>query len=248
MIRSKAKMKDKNRISKLITNAIVCAILGALIGSLVTMFAQLTVEKLPIDPVHIVLFFTALVTVLTFTILFRIETIEEYRYEIMKDLVDGFIKIDKDSISDFATSLVKKSSFVRVVGTARQDVLARKTQEAGKKYLKSLEEKLNRKCQNESDGFTYYRVVPKTLKLPLEKHIEVCMENACRTDNTFDFKEIESFDFYISYQVFDDTNLLLIVDNRSHTGQSDNDLCLWTRNKEIIKTFINRFDNAWHGA
>ena len=241
-------MKDKNRISKLIVNAIISVILGAVIGSLGTTFAKLTVENLPINPVYIVLFFAALVTVLAFMILSRIETIEEYRYEIMKDLVDGFIKVDKDSISDFATSLVKKSSFVRVVGTARQDVLTSKIQEAGKKYLKSLEEKLNKECQSESDGFTYYRVVPKTLKLPLEKHIEVCMENADKTGNKFDFKEIESFDFYISYQVFDDTDLLLIVDNRSHTGQSDNALCLWTRNKEIIRTFINRFDNAWNGA
>ena len=241
-------MKDKNRISKLIVNAIISAVLGAVIGSLVTTFAQLTVENLPINPIYIVLFFAALVTVLTVMILFRIETIEEYRHEIMKDLVDGFIKVDKDTISDFATSLVKKSSFVRVVGTARQDILNNKTKEAGKKYLMSLEEKLNTECKNESDGFTYYRVVPKAIKIPLEKHIVVCMENAEKTGNTFDFKEIESFDFFISYQVFDDTDLLLIVDNRAHTGQRDNALCLWTLNKEIISTFINRFDNAWAEA
>jgi hypothetical protein len=241
-------MKNKNRISKLLVNAIISAILGAVIGSLVTIFAQLTVEKLPIDPIYIVLFFAALVTVLAIMILFKIETIEEYRYEIMNDLVDGFIKIEKGSISDFATSLVKKSSFVRVVGTARQDVLNSKNRVEATKYLKSLEEKLKKKSQSENDGFTYYRVVPKAIKIPLEEHIKVCMKNAEKTGNTFDFKEVESFDFYISYQIFDDSDLLLIADNKSHTGKSDNALCLWTRNKEIIRTFIYRFDNAWNGA
>lgn len=241
-------MKDKNRISKLIGNAIVIAILGAVMGSLVTIFAKLTVEKLPVEPVYIVLFFAALVTVLSLMILFRIETIEEYRYEIMKDLIDGFIKVDKDSISDFATSLVKKSSYVRVVGTARQDVLTDKTKEASRKYLKSLEEKLNKSPTSEGKIFTYYRVVPIKSKPALEKHLEVCMENAQKTGNEFDFKEIGTFFFYVSYQVFDDTDLLIIVDNKSYTGQSDNALCLWTRNKEIIRTFTNRFDDAWKGA
>jgi hypothetical protein len=238
-------MKDKNRISKLINNAIISALLGAVMGSLLTMFGDLTIKKLPIDPVYVVLFFALLVTVLAVMILFKIETIDEYRYEIMEGFVDGFIKIDNVSTSEFATSLVNKSLVVRVVGTARQDVVAGKLQLAGQIYLKSLEERLNTKCKSQSTKFIYYRVVPKSLKHPLEAHIEVCMENAGKTGNIFDFKEIESLDFHISYQVFDDTDLLLIVDNRLHTGESDNALCLWTRNKEIIKIFINRFDSAW---
>jgi len=241
-------IKNKNRLAKLIANTIISAILGAVMGSLLTMFTDLTIKKLPIDPVYVVLFFALLVTVLVVMILFRIETIEEYRYEIMDDFVNGFIKIDKDSISAFATSLVSHSAVVRVVGTARQDVVAGKLQQTGQTYLKSLEDRLKTKNKNESDKFAYYRVVPKSLKRPLEKHIEECMENASVTGNTFDFKEIESLDFHISYQVFDDTDLLLIVDNRLHTGESDNALCLWTRNKEIINIFINRFDSAWKGV
>ena len=234
-------IKDKNKTSILLVSAIISAI----VGSIITMFLQWSIEKIPIKPINIVLLSAVIVIVLSVLILRRIETIEEYRNEIMKDLVDGFIKIDKNTISDFATSLVKKSSFVRVVGTARQDVLTIKTKKAAKEYLLSLEEKLNTECPTDSDGFSYYRVVPKTIKPLLEQHIKVCAGNAAKTCNKFGYKEIDNFNFYISYQIFDDTDLLIIIDNREHDGESDNALCLWSRNKQIINVFINRFDDAW---
>lgn len=238
-------MKSKNRMSKLVMSAIVSAVLGAVMGSLLTIFTDMAVKKLPIDPLYMVIFFAALVTVLSFTILLRVETVDEYRYEVMKNMIDGFVTIERDSISDFATNLVKKSSFIRVVGTARQDVIGSKKQRAGIRYLKSLEIRLNRPFSDESEKFTYLRVIPGAPKPTLAEHIKVCVANAEKTGNVFSHKEVQLFAYYIAYQLFDDTDMLLIVDNEAHTGASDNVLCLWTRNEVMINAFIKHFDDAW---
>lgn len=192
------------------------------------------------------MFFAALVTILSFMTLYRVETVDEYRYEVMKNIANGFINIERESISEFATILVERASFVRVVGTARQDVVGSRGQLSGRRYLKCLERKLNRRCRGESDKFSYLRVVPKALKSPLEEHIRVCEVNSKKTGNVFSWKEVRPFAFYLSYQVFDDTDMLLIVDNELHTGDSDNSLCFWTRNPAVIGAFIAHFDNAWH--
>src|ERR1035438_8629698 len=100
-------MKDKNRFSKLLTSAIVSAILGAVMGSLLTTFTDFAVKKIPVNPLYLVMFFAVLVTILSFLILLRVETVDEYRYEMMKSVIDGFTAIEKESISDFAGGLVK---------------------------------------------------------------------------------------------------------------------------------------------
>jgi len=239
-------MKDKNRLSKIITSAIISAILGALFGSLVTLLTDLAIKQLPIDPIYLVLCVSLLVTILVFMILHRIETIEEFRYDAIKYIANGFINIEQSAISDFAVSLVKKSHYIRVVGTARQDVLDSKIQGSARNYLKSLENMLNKKCISPTDAFTYYRVVPKELKQTFAEHITNCTSKATANSNRFEVKELENNNFFISYQTFDDTDLLIIVDNKAHTGRNDNALCLWTQNKEIVNTFIKRFDDSWN--
>jgi len=241
-------MKDKNRMSKLLASAIVSAVLGAVMGSLLTILTDRAVKGIPVDPLHIVMFFAVLVTALSFLILLRVETVDEYRYEMMKTVVDGFTGIERESISDFAAGLAKEASYVRVVGTARQDVIGRRDSRAGKKYLECLEGRLSRTFANESGRFNYLRVVPVAVKSVLADHINTCKGNAERTGNVFLSKEVQPFTFYLSYQLFDDTDMLLIVDNESHTGASDNALCLWTRNRSIIAAFIRHFDDAWRKA
>ena len=238
-------MKDKNRISKLVGSAIVSGVLGAVMGSLLTTFTDMAVKGLPINPLFVVIFFAALVTALCAMILFRVETVDEYRYEMMKNVIDGFVSIERNWISEFATGLVEKSKFVRVIGTARQDVVSSESQRAGRAYLKCLEGRVNRKWTDECNKFTYLRVVPKVLKSHLSEHISTCKQNSEKTGNVFAWKEVPPFAFYISYQIFDDTDMLLIVDNVLHTGAIDNALCFWTRNKTIINAFTKHFDHAW---
>lgn len=75
------------------------------------------------------------------------------------------------------------------------------------------------------------------------KSAETHGENA--KSNEFVWNKVEPFAFYLAYQIFDDSDMLLIVDNESHSGASDNALCLWTRNEAIITAFTRHFDSAW---
>lgn len=234
----------KKKIVNLIKNSIVSAVFGTLFGILITSVVQSIYDKIPFDPIWIVVVCSLMITCLVFLIVFRIDTIKEYNDHIISDVVDSFVTIDKEQISSFATSMVKKASFIRVLGTARQDVVDSVHNDATT-YLSALEKRMSSKPSDESKIFKYFRVVPTTAKSSLSQHIKICNENAQKTGNIFSICEIPSFDFYISYQIFDNNDLLLIVDNKSHDKKQDNALCLWTRNKKIIDVFIKRFDDAW---
>lgn len=237
-------MPMKKELIKLLKDSIVSAIFGTLFGLLISSLVQSLYNKIPFDPIWIIIVCSLMVTCLVFLVLLRIDKIKDYNDHVIADIVDGFITIDKDQISSFATSLVKKAKFIRVLGTARQDVVDSSHNDASS-YLSALEKRLTIKPKDESKIFSYYRVIPTVAKGPLTKHISTCRENAKKTGNAFEICEVPSYDFYIAYQIFDNNNLLLIVDNEEHDKKRDNALCLWTRNKKIIEVFIKRFDDAW---
>jgi hypothetical protein len=241
-------MKDKNRISKIITGIVVSSVFSALIGFVLSDIFNLRIKKIPIEPVYLVLLFGIIAILLTTIILLRIETVDEYRNEVTKILGDGFIRIYKDSISEFAITLVNRSKYVRVVGTARQDVLKNRSMKGAQDYLRSLEKRLERPSSDTSNAFTYLRVVPRPPNQELEEHLEKCQVLAGSKGHKFEYKTILHFHFYISFQIFDNTDLLVILDNKGYDKKHDNALCLWSRNKEIIDVFINRFDNAWEDS
>ena len=182
---------------------------------------------------------------MTAIILLRTETVEEYRYEVTKILGDGFIRIYRDSISEFATTLVNRSKYVRVVGTARQDVVASTSLKGARDYLNALEKKLGADCSDQANAFTYLRVVPRPPSDKMLQHIANCTSAATDKCHRFEAKTNLHFPFYVSFQIFDNTDLLIILDNKGYDRKHDNALCLWSRNKEIIEIFIKRFDDAW---
>ena len=155
--------------------------------------------------------------------------------------------IDKEAISSFATSLVKDSIIIRVIGTARQEAIVNNTSDKvnALAYLKSIEKRLDH--DHEKHPFTYLRVVPQNIEEPLQKHIDECNNISNRTGNRFELIKLNSkdFDFFVSYQLFDDKHLLLIIDNKVLGQYNDNSLCLWTKNKKIIDVFCKHFDNAF---
>ena len=84
----------------------------------------------------------------------------------------------------------------------------------------------------------------------MQKHVEKCKSLVHGTGHRFECIEIDekNFDFFIAYQIFDDKHLLLIVDNKVLGQYSDNSLCLWTKNKNIIDAFCEHFDDAFIAA
>jgi hypothetical protein len=238
-------MKDKNRTSKVFAGIIVSSLLSALIGYVLSDILKATINQIPVNPIYLILVFSLLSVLLIAIILFRMETVDEYRYDVTKLLGDGFVRIYKDSISDFAISLVSRSKYVRVVGTARQEVVGSKTVKNASGYLSALEKKLAKKSANSLDVFTYLRVVPVAPNKNMVRHIDICNDLALKNGHKFEAIVNLNFPFYISYQVFDDTDILIILDNKGCDKKRDNALCLWSRNKEIIDIFIRRFDDAW---
>lgn len=214
-------------------------------GALLTTFTDMTIKNVPLDPLYVVVFFAVLVTTLSFMILFRIETVDEFRYEVISSMNEGFVSIESESISGFSISLVKKASFVRTVGTARQDVLEQKSERTARGYLKSFETKLNSHPKDGTQKFNYLRVLPKKANHKMSEHIKQCIKNAEKTGNVFNYKQANEFEFYISFTLFDNTDMLLILDNEKHSGDRDNVLCLWSRDQQTITAFINHFDAAW---
>lgn len=239
-------MKNKNRVSKVITGVIVSSVFSAAVGFALSSILDFTIKGIPISPVYFVLVFSMMATLLTFLILLRTETVEEYRYEVTQLLGDGFIRIYKDSISEFATTLVKRSKYIRVVGTARQDVISSRSMKGAQEYLRALEKRLAKPCDDTANRFTYLRVIPREVTGEMQQHVDKCEGLAKSKGHKFQCKSDMHFPFYVSFQTFDDTDLLIILDNMGTDKKHDNEICLWTRNKKIINVFIKRFDNGWY--
>lgn len=239
-------MKDKNRLMKFLGTGVLTTLLGIVLGVVFDKIFEKWLTNISVNnTVYLALFFCVSAVILTAIILFKTETIDEYRNEVTKILGDGFIRIYQDSISEFATTLVNRSKYIRVVGTARQDVVGRTSLKGAKEYLRALENKLSSACSDQANAFTYLRVVPRPPSEDMKKHIAACISAADGKCHKFEAKTDLNFPFYVSFQVFDNTDLLIILDNKGYDKKYDNALCLWSRNKEIIEIFIKRFDDAW---
>ncbi|MBP5490673.1 MAG: hypothetical protein J6Y10_08765 [Lachnospiraceae bacterium] len=240
---------NSNRTKRFLGNSLVSAIIGAIIGFLVTSLITDVGKEIESIRSGVILLVALSCYGFMALVLFRIDSEDEFRTEVMKTMSNPLIKIDVEAISDFATSLVKKSKYVRVVGMAKQDILCdadRKS--ASKRYLTKLEDMLSKDSGSEV-GFQYYRVLPKQVSAELQKHISTCESNsASHKKNKFAaINPDNDFDFYISYQIFDQSDMLLIVDNptKMDNNKDDNALCFWTQDKETIEVFTKRFDSAW---
>lgn len=234
---------------KIINNTILSGVIGTIIGLVLTTLIENISDKTESIPnIWILIVCIFIITLLAY-VFNRIESQEEYREQVMKNMSYPIVKIEADAISDFATSLVKKSKYVRVVGTARQDAIINAEKKASSiRYLQKLEDMLKQHYSSEL-GFQYYRVVPSICNDSLNHHIQEC-QNICKRNkkNMFGVKYSSvAFDFGISYQIFDETDMLIIVDNPSKLDpkKDDNALCLWTKDPEIINVFVKRFDSAW---
>ena len=235
-----------NNIKKLFSNAIPSALVGALLGLWIQEVVQAKFHEIPIDEIWILVISFLVMTIMITMIFVKLETVKEYQNRVLKDVIDGFVTIDREAISAFASSLVKDSKVVRVIGTARQEAIINNTSDKtfALNYLRTLEKRLEH--NSEKHPFTYLRVIPNNPQEPLQKHIDKCMSLVHDTGHHFECIEIDpkNFDFIIAYQIFDDRHLLLIVDNKVLGRYNDNSLCLWTKNKKIIDAFSERFDDA----
>ena len=157
-----------------------------------------------------------------------------------------FVPIKSSEISDFISLKTKSASEIRVVGIERNQIDSGSAHE----YLDVTKLKLTKKS---TKPFKYRRVTARVqgdIGNTLFKHIADCSklkESKKIHSNIFEVIMMENIDFTVSYHIFDDTGLLLGVDNKiTENGFFDNDeFCIWTNDKETIKLFIKRFEAAW---
>lgn len=230
---------DKNIIWK---EGIITTIIGAILGVVITYFTDnLGISKNSINIKWIILVMLLAFTLLLLCLIFiRIDTIKTEQIKLFTDTFYGFRAVE-DDISDFAIRKLKNCSITRIVGTARQDSIEKNDLKTAYDYLDCIERKLKGKKHFVCRRITSNEINSTTFK----NHIKNCIEITQQNGNSFDVIYVDKFDFSISYQIFDDIGLLLIVDNLINNDYLENAIGLWTENKTIIQAFINRFDYGW---
>lgn len=141
--------------------------------------------------------------------------------------------------SKYAATRVRSSSLVRVVGTARQEVLDAVPDAV--EYLKAAEERAASALP-----FTYLRITSSRLSPQFRQHLGRLLQApksnpAIRVEISVE----ERMDASISYTIFENDELLLVVDNTVFGSVRDNRLMILFREPSVVKAFAEHFDHAW---
>jgi hypothetical protein len=142
--------------------------------------------------------------------------------------------------SRFASECVKKAETIRVVGTARQDVI--NGENIANSYLKATEERFNSELP-----LIYRRITSSQITTPFKQHLSKLFEISKRqgTKNKFEVALAPNLDIAVSYMIFDEASVLIVVDNIHIANVIDNKAMLWSSDVEVVKAFMNHFDQAW---
>jgi hypothetical protein len=154
----------------------------------------------------------------------------------------GFVTIlsDIDEGSRFAADRVKEARVVRVVGTARQDVVGTAGTAAADAYLKATETRFA-----SGQPLVYMRITSPRLTARFKQHL-IQLFDFSRSTTAVKFEvAISELDPAVSYMVFDENGVLLVVDNTILGPVRDNQLMLWSAEPDVVRAFKNHFDQAW---
>lgn len=142
--------------------------------------------------------------------------------------------------SKYAAERVGSANLVRIVGTARQDVLAEVS--AASDYLRATEKRVA-----SGPPFSYLRITSSSLSLSFRHHLLTLLQaSKGKTGVRVEIGLEERMDASVSYMIFDDHELLLIVDNTVFGSVRDNRLMTWSRDVDLVKAFSDHFDHAWN--
>lgn len=144
-----------------------------------------------------------------------------------------------DEGSRFAATRIGLANHVRIVGTARQEVVNETS--AAAEYLVATENRAK-----SEKPFSYLRITSSTLSSSFRQHLSSML----RLSRHKEGKRIEvavdgQMNASISYMIFDGKELLLIVDNTVFGSVRDNRIMIWSCDRDIVKAFSDHFDHAW---
>lgn len=153
---------------------------------------------------------------------------------------DATLLVGTNDGSKYAAHRIRSTNLVRIVGTARQDVLGEVVEASD--YLRATEErvKLNK-------PFSYLRITSVALSVPFRQHLFNLLQGPKSVPGVrVEIAVEERLDSAISYMIFDNDELLLIVDNTIFGSVRDNRLMMWSREADIVRAFASHFDTAWN--
>jgi len=142
--------------------------------------------------------------------------------------------------SKYAADRVKASNLIRVIGTARQDVLDEVSEASD--YLRATEERAS-----SEKAFSYLRITSPVLSTSFRHHLlKLFQVFKTKQGGRIEIALESRMDTSVSYMIFDDEELLLIVDNTVFGSVRDNRVMIWSRDRDVVKAFSNHFDHAWN--
>jgi hypothetical protein len=155
-------------------------------------------------------------------------------------VAEAIIIVSANDGSSYAASRIRSAKLVRIVGTARQDVIEEVAEAAG--YLHATEERVN-----SNTPFSYLRITSATLSSPFRQHLfRLLQAPKTKPGIRIEIAVEERMDASISYMIFDNDELLLIIDNTIFGSVRDNRLMVWCGENDIVKAFADHFDHAWN--
>jgi hypothetical protein len=147
--------------------------------------------------------------------------------------------ITASEISEIAADLVTHSRTIRVIGTARQDIVA--TDEVAMNYLRATERRVKGQAK-----LYYRRITSTSLQPTFRAHLEAILKaNDGSPDHDIQIALVSDLECSISYQIFDDTHAMIIVDAPTVPGIRDNVLAFLIEEGSMVAALIAHFDNAW---
>jgi hypothetical protein len=142
-------------------------------------------------------------------------------------------------ISKTAVGLVGVAKTIRVIGTARQDIVG--SDEAARSYLMATEQRARRQPK-----LFYRRITSGQLASGFQSHLERMLRaNGEKMGHDIQIALVDHIECAISYQIFDDTHGLLIIDAPTVPGVRDNASAVLIEETSIVAALTAHFDHAW---
>ena len=158
-------MKNVNNLKKAIINPLMLTLYGALLGVFIFYIIK-PLSQLPINPSWLILLLLVLVIIFVSLILVKLQEMDKTIQKCEANDERIFKILNANDASLVAAHNIEKASIVRVIGTARQDIINTQNVKEADKYLASTEKRFLRKKH-----LIYRRITSSKLRTPFREHL-----------------------------------------------------------------------------
>lgn len=226
-----------NSVKRASRTDLALAFFSAVLGVLVT--ALLTTQNRP-APDWLLFLGLSLVIATVAVLVVKIDDIRRSLPTLIEAANGGVRFVSRDEGSMLGAERVLQSSVVRVLGTARQDIV--EVNEHARHYLNATEKRVRQQRR----PLYYRRITADVLRAPLVSHLEKLLTVSEHSQlSRVQVALIPCIESAISYQVFDDSSVLVIVDSPTVPGVRDNSFAFISADPNIVRAFSRHFDHAW---